>query len=157
MTTGSPASLIRGRDPAFAGSFVFSVDGLLIGEFSEVSGLSAEIAVETVQEGGQNEFEHKLPGRMSWPNLVLKRGMTNNEGLFNWFRKSSGEGFAGAGHKLTRTTGVLMLLRPNGRTLREWSFYDAFPVRWNGPSLASASTDIATEELEIAHHGFRAE
>ncbi|HUC32028.1 MAG TPA: phage tail protein, partial [Ilumatobacteraceae bacterium] len=55
-------------------TFLFEVDGIAIGRFMEVSGLEMSIDVEPVQEGGQNGFVHQLPGRMTWPPLVLKRG-----------------------------------------------------------------------------------
>ena len=48
-------------------------------------------------------------------------------------------------------------LGPDGVTrLRKWNVVDALPVRWTGPSFASDATGAAVEELEIAHHGFRA-
>ena len=64
-----------------AATFILKVDGREIGEFMEVSGLEVTVAVEDVEEGGQNGFVHKLPGRMTWPNIVLKRGITNNDNL----------------------------------------------------------------------------
>ena len=76
-------------------TFLFEVDGVAIGEFLEVSGLKLEVEVTTVEEGGENGFVHKLPGRMTWPNLVFKRGMTSSDALFEWVSKSSGDGFAG--------------------------------------------------------------
>ena len=60
----------------YAATFLVEVDGLEIGRFTEVSGLQVEVGVETVAEGGQNGFVHKLPSRMTWPNLVLRRGLT---------------------------------------------------------------------------------
>ncbi|MEI7926440.1 MAG: phage tail protein, partial [Chloroflexota bacterium] len=59
-------------DSPFTGQFIFSVDGLSIGTFMEVRGLSVEVEVQSIEEGGQNEFSHRVPGRMKWPNLVLK-------------------------------------------------------------------------------------
>ena len=41
--------------------------------FQDVSGLSFEIETETFVEGGENRFEYKLPKRIKYPNLVLKR------------------------------------------------------------------------------------
>ena len=38
--------------------------------------------------------------------------------------------------------------------MRSWAFTDAFPVKWTGPALNAGSNDVATETLEIAHHGF---
>jgi phage tail-like protein len=139
-----------------AATFLVEVDGVEIGHFMEVSGLEVTVGVEEIQEGGENSFVHKLPGRMTWPNLVLKRGITQNDALIKWLNKSSGEQFAANGNKLTRSTAAITLIGPNGTRLRAWNFDGAFPVKWTGPSFAVSSDDMAVEELEIAHHGFRA-
>jgi phage tail-like protein len=150
----------QGEDSPWAGQFVFSIDGIQIGHFMEVSGLSVTIEDEKIPEGGQNEFVRRVPGRMTWPNLVLKRGITSSDALFEWFRRSSGDGFSGQQNRLTRRTGHLTLLggaSPGGarERIREWAFYEAFPVKWSGPTFAASGKDVATETLEIAHHGFR--
>lgn len=139
-----------------AATFLVEVDGVEIGHFMEVSGLELTVGVEEVQEGGENSFVHKLPGRMTWPNLVLKRGITQNDALIKWANKSSGEQFAANGNKLTRSTAAITLIGPSGQRLRAWNFDGAFPVKWTGPSFAVESNDMAVEQLEIAHHGFRA-
>jgi phage tail-like protein len=145
----------RTMDPPFVGRFVFTVDGLTIGAFTEVSGLSVQIDVEELPEGGQNQFVHKLPGRMKWPNLVLKRGITNSDNLFEWFQRSSGDGFAGAGNALERRNGAISLADAKGRMVRTWRFTQAYPVKWTGPRFSASSRDLAVEELEVCHHGFR--
>jgi phage tail-like protein len=147
----------RTVDPPFAGKFVFTVDDLTIGAFTEVSGLSVQIEVEELAEGGMNQYTHKLPGRMKWPNLVLKRGITNTDNLFAWFAKSSGDGFAGEGNKLARKNGAITLLDAAGKPVRKWKFTGAYPVKWSGPRLAASSRDLAVEELEVCHHGFQAD
>jgi phage tail-like protein len=139
-----------------AATFLFEVDGETIGHFMEVSGLSAEVTVENVEEGGENGFTHRLPGRMTWPNITLKRGVTQSDNLLTWFNKSSGEQFASSNNTLTRSSAAITLLGPNNARLRSWNFIDAFPVKWTGPEFAASSTNAATESLEIAHHGFRA-
>ena len=141
-------------DGATQASFLFEVDGVQIGHFSEVSGLQVEVGVETLEEGGENGFVHKFPGRMTWPNVVFKRGLTKSNSLFAWLNHSSGEGFAGKGNKLKRSTAAVTLVSGKGTRLRSWEFEGAFPVRWSGPTFAAGSTDGATDELEIAHHGF---
>jgi phage tail-like protein len=139
-----------------AATFLVEVDGVEIGRFMEITGLEVSIETEDVQEGGQNSFVHKLPGRMTWPNLTLKRGITQNDTLLAWFNESSGEQFAANGNTLTRKSAAITLLGPGGQRLRAWEVDGAFPVRWNGPDFAASSTDMAVEELEITHHGFRA-
>jgi phage tail-like protein len=139
-----------------AATFLFEVDGVEIGRFMEVTGLEVNVAVEDLEEGGENSFVHKLPGRMSWPNITLTRGITQNDTLLAWLNKSSGEQFAANGNKLSRSTAAITLIGPSAQRLRSWEFDGAFPVRWKGPRFAADSNDWATEELEITHHGFRA-
>src|SRR6266536_4007302 len=141
-------------DPPFAGKFVFTVQGLTIGTFTENSGLSVQIEVEELAEGGQNQFTHKLPGRMKWPNLVLKRGVTNTDNLFEWLQQCSGDGFSGAGNRIDPRRGAVTLMDAAGKPVRTWEFTGAFPVKWSGPKLAASARDLAVEELEVSHHGF---
>jgi len=144
----------RTPDPPFVGRFLFTVDGLTIGAFTEVSGLSVQIETEELAEGGQNQYTHKLPGRMKWPNLVLKRGITDSDNLFEWFAKCSGDGLTEQGNKLERHHGSVTLLDASGKTVRRWDFVDAYPVKWTGPKLAASSREVAVEELEVCHCGF---
>ena len=147
------ADTARTKDAPFTGQFQFKVDDITIGAFTEVDGLSVQVGVEEVAEGGQNHFQHKLPGRMTWPNIVLKRGVTKSDSLFEWFSTTSGEGFA-KDNKLTRRTGEIVLLDAARKPVRRWRFIGAFPVKWSGPRFAASSSDLATEVLEIAHEGF---
>jgi phage tail-like protein len=144
-------------DPPFVGRFTFNVDGLVIGAFTEVSGLSVQIETEELAEGGQNQYTHKLPGRMKWPNLVLKRGITDTDNLFEWFQKCSGDGLAAQHNTIERHNGSISLLDAAGKTVRRWNFLDAYPVKWTGPRLAATSRDLAVEELEVCHCGFAPE
>ncbi|MET0458546.1 MAG: phage tail protein [Ilumatobacteraceae bacterium] len=139
-----------------AATFLFEVDGVEIGRFMGVSGLEVTVAVEEIEEGGENSYVHKLPGRMTWPNITLKRGITQNDTLLAWLNKSSGEQFSANGNKLARSTAAITLMGPAGARLRSWEFDGAFPIKWKGPDFDVASTDMALEELEITHHGFRA-
>ncbi len=133
--------------------FLLEVDGVEIGTFTEVSGLNVEVTEDQIEEGGQNQFVHRLPGRMSWPNIVLKRGLVENDNLFAWFSKTAGDGFAKT-NKLERHTAAITMMSEDGDRLRSWRLDGVFPVKWTGPELAASTMERATEELEIAHHGF---
>ena len=145
-----------GGDLPIANRFLFELDGVEIGIFREVQGLSVTVGVEEIAEGGQNSYSHRVPGRMTWPNLVFRRGVTESNALFDWLSKSSGEGFAGNKNSLTKSTGAVTAIDHVGNRLRAWEFIDVFPVRWKGPEFAVESTEPLEEELEVAHHGFRA-
>jgi phage tail-like protein len=162
-TLPSPAGDAPQRRPADPGNpwltasqrFILEIDGVAIGTFTEVSGLSVEVDDEKIEEGGQNHFVHRRPGRMSWPNIVLKRGVVDDDNLFNWFARTSGDGYAGESNTLSMLTGAITLITDGGDRLRSWAVDRAFPVKWTGPTFAVSSTDMPTEELEIAHHGFK--
>ncbi|MDQ1249290.1 MAG: hypothetical protein QG597_3664, partial [Actinomycetota bacterium] len=74
-----------------ASSFLLEVDGVPIGAFRALSGLELTVSVEEYEEGGVNGFTHRFPGRMTWPNLVFSRGLTDSDALFAWVRRSAGE------------------------------------------------------------------
>jgi len=152
----SPESVrYLGGEPALGSRFLFEVDGVEIGLFAAVRGLQVTSQTENLTEGGQNGYTHRLPGRLEWPNITFSRGLTDADALFDWMNKTAGEGFAAAGNKITRSTGAITAVASNGDRLRSWSLEGVFPVRWTGPDFATASDDPLTEELEIAHHGFR--
>lgn len=155
MSTPNSVTPLGGDSP-IASFFLFEVDGVEIGVFKELSGLSVDVGVEEIREGGQNGFVRKVPGRMVWPNLVFRRGLTQSDALLTWLNKSSGEGFAANGSKLTRATGAVTSLDYDGTRLRSWEFADVFPVRWKGPDFDVSRNEALSEELEVAHHGFKA-
>jgi phage tail-like protein len=123
-------------------------DEVTVGYFTEVSGLSAEVEVMTYNEGGNNEFVHHLPSRVKYPNLVLKRGITNEDALLKWFSKSHTEPKR---HDVSVT-----MLTPDNQPLRTWAFANAFPVKWTGPSFNAGQSQGAVETLEIVHDGLKA-
>lgn len=150
----APPTSPRTPDPPWAARFVLEVDSVRLGSFTEVSGLAVTIETEQVVEGGQNQYTHTLLGRMTWPNLVFKRGITDTDSLFAWLSTFSGEKLADEGNRIRGSGGKISLFDAAGTPVREWSFLDAKPVRWTGPSFASSGSDLAMEELEVAHCGF---
>ena len=133
------------------GELIFKVDirgpnSPLIGRFAECTGLSVSYDVTPYAEGGNNEFVHQLRGRVTYPNVTLKRGVTYEDGLLRWFYEAS--------KPSQRPTVTISLVNPAGETLRHFALAGALPVRWTGPSVNAGSGNAASESLEIAHQGF---
>jgi phage tail-like protein len=118
-----------------------------IGYFTEVSGLASEIEVMTFNEGGKNDGVHKLPTRMKHPNLVLKRGVTNRAELEMWFDKVAASP--------EQKTIQLTMYNEGLDKVRGWSFENAYPVKWTGPTFNVGQNQFATEAIEIAHEGIK--
>src|SRR5436309_181639 len=53
--------------------------------FSECDGLEMTMDVKTIREGGNNGMQIRLTGPMNFGQLTLKRGMTANFDLWDWF------------------------------------------------------------------------
>jgi phage tail-like protein len=133
-------------DPFLGFRFLVEIQGLIVAGFTEVSGLQAEISVQTYAEGGLNAYEHKLPGPARYPNLVLKRGMTDVDNLWNWHRDV-------ARGVVERRNGSVVLVGEGAQAAWRWNFVGAYPVKWTGPDLRAESATVAVETLELAHRG----
>src|SRR5215216_1714777 len=101
--------------------FKLTIDHNEVGYFTEVNGLNAEIETLTYNEGGRNDYVHKLPTRMKHPNLVLKRGVSKTKDLQDWFQDC----YMGP----TRKPVSLTMIDESGAGVRAWSFDQAFPIK----------------------------
>jgi phage tail-like protein len=127
-------------------NFAIEVEGLLIGGFAEVSGLESEVQVEEYREGGVNGYVHHLPSQTSHSNLVLRRGLTADSTLWNWFYLTT-QGV------INRRNGTIMLLDPRHIPVMWWNFRHGLPIRWTGPTFNATSDEVGFESLELAHEG----
>lgn len=135
------------NDPYQACNFFVEIEGLIIGGFTEVTGLQLEVEVESYREGGVNGYIHQLPGPARYPaNLVLKHGVTDIETLWSW-QDDVAKG------TIKRKSGTIYLLDQRRLPATWWDFYDAYPVRWIGPELRADSSTVAVETLELVHRG----
>lgn len=170
-------------DPAPAYLFYVELSGIIVALFTECSGLQVKRDVLELKEGGLNHYVHKLPGRVEYTNITLKRGLSMSRALWDWFsvgmhdfnvQRLNFSIIQGApGHNLLsmgmgaiagvggitggagETVGgtVFQALGRGFGKVKHWDVEDAFPVKWVGPSLSASSKNAAIEEIEIAHHG----
>ena len=98
-------------------------------------------------EGGNNEFIHHLPGRLRYPYLRLEAGLTKDDAVQKWFWATR--------EKADLREITVQLLSQDGSDTRSWTFADAFPIKWSGPTIAAASAAMSEEVLEIAHSGLK--
>lgn len=125
------------------------------GAFSEVSGLEATHEPRLIREGGRAYGGHQRVGNVSFATVVLKRGMTSSRDLWVWFFETA-QGRAGPawGERLGVT---IHLQGADGRTRLRWRLARALPVKFRASDLHGAGTDLAIEELHLAHEGLTAE
>ena len=142
----------------------------LVGSFSEVSGLNAEFEPEEYREGGRNFGAHKFVKWGRYPNLIFKRGVTQNADIWDWYYTAI---YRTADP--VRKNGVIVLM-DRGLAVGDvnapsislpvvglpvfgpmpvalWFFRNALPEKLQGPPLNAKSNEIAIETLEVVHEG----
>lgn len=134
-------------DPYMSYNFVIEIDGLLTGNFAEVTGLESEINIEEYQEGGVNEYTHKFPNHIVYQPLVLSHGLTDLDTLWNWYE-------AARDGNVKFKNGTIMLLDRQRLPVTWWNFKNAYPVKWSGPQFnAAQDSQVAIERVELVHQG----
>lgn len=126
--------------------FYVEIDGIETARFQKCEGLEAETESFEYEEGGGEV--HHFQGRTRYQNLVLEKGINDNNELFNWFQSITKD------EKIERKNGSIVLKNTDGEELKRWNFFRALPCRWIGPKLdAKDRSSFAVERIEIAHEG----
>lgn len=121
--------------------------------FLEASGLSMEMKVEEVNEGGENRFHYRLPKVSTASNLVLKRGVTKSDtSIIQWVTRVLNDGFSSP---LESKNLTLSLLDENAKVLRNWSLIDSYPVKCSISHITTQEKTMAIESLEFAYSYFQ--
>jgi phage tail-like protein len=147
-------------DPYFAFAFVieFSETPLVApsgdavplcsGAFSMCSGLEATMEPKVIKQGGQNFGANQRVGPVTFATVVLKRGMTRARDMWKWFNFVTNAG--SYGHRLTAT---IMMLDVAGNVVVTWQLKNALPIKFKAADLDAKASDVAIEELHLAHEG----
>ena len=135
-------------DPFMAYNFHLEIDGLIVGGFEDISGLSISTSVKKYREGGRNDSELVFAEYTSFLDILLSRGMSDVDQLYGWYYDVT-QG------KVKRKSGTIYLLDDEGVPITWWDFTDAFPTKWEGPSLSAKNNAIATEKMTLVHEGLK--
>ncbi|MCA9961022.1 MAG: phage tail protein [Chloroflexota bacterium] len=136
------------EDPLVGFHFAVEVQGHVTGYFTEVSGLGSEheaIEHKVVNEKGV-EVVLKIPGRLKWENIVLKRGITSDMEIWEWRKKVEDGDVEGS-----RADGSITMFNQKLDPVARWEFKQAWPMKVTGPSVKADSNEIGIEELTLAH------
>ena len=122
--------------------------------FKSVGGLKFETEVVDYRAGGVNDSTYKLVGATKWPNLVLKRGFTNEQTELitwrqKWLSRKPGD--------MPRCNGTIIQLNTKleENPMCKWEFIEGWPCKFEISELDASKNEIVIETLEIAHHGLK--
>ena len=133
-------------DPYLGYNFFVEWDGIIYAGFQECSGLDSTQDAKEYREGTDPPTVRKIPGLVSYSNISLKRGITNNDELWKW-RKKIMDGI------VERRNVSIVLLDQQGSEKIRWNLTHCWPTTWSAPDMNATSDDIAIESLEFVHEG----
>ena len=139
------------KDPLVSAWYSVEFQGEIKGAFRECSGLGSQNEVVDYKASGpKGEYVmKKVPGRMTWNPITLKRGITDAMDLWKW-RKVVEDGKIDDARK----NGSIVMYNQQGQEVARWNFMNAWPSKITGPSPNANANEIAIEEMEVVHEGY---
>ena len=139
------------EDPLVAFKFGLEIEGKLSGFFTTVGGIGSESEVVehkiTNPDSGETIIQ-KIPGRLTWTEVSLKRGVTSSIDVWEW-RQQVVEGKVDD----ARTNCSIIAYNQGNEEIARWNFESAWPSKVTGPDMDSGGTDYMVEDMTIVHEG----
>jgi phage tail-like protein len=136
-------------------AFRFAVDivrsdlpaSLCNASFAECDGLEMTMDVKTIREGGNNAAQVRLYGAVNYGTLTLKRGMTANFDLWDWF-----EFIYQFDKPVVRAHVTVTVFAADGKTKNAAFFLEnCLPLKLKAPPLNAKDGIVAIEEMQLAY------
>lgn len=138
----------RGHDDDFQGSFfALEIDGVNLAWFTACSGMSLEFDVTTFKHSnGKTVVEAKRPGKPKYSEVVLKRGLTKDSALHDWFKTVTD-----AKDKTPYKTASIVIYDRTQEEAARFNLQQCWPSKLSVSDLNAGSDDVMVEELTIQH------
>jgi phage tail-like protein len=135
-------------DTSVGHSFGLEIDGVVIKQIQEVSGLKFEQdVIELKQNTPDGKYMiKKLPGRFKAGELTLTRGLTGDNSFEKWV-KDSRFGKMGSARK----GGAIIVYDFEGQALKRYKLTNAWPKSLEISSLKAGDTSVITEKLVVTY------
>ena len=130
-------------DPYKNFRFLVEIDGIVQAGFTDVSGFGSNVEVIEYREGGDTATVRKLPGKVSYPDITLKWGITDSRELYDWHR-------AAVNGAIERKNGSIILLDDTAQEKLRWNFFGAWPSKWEGADFSAKGNDVAIDTLTVS-------
>jgi phage tail-like protein len=147
---------IIGNPKSFHHKFKFIVEIDLLGSaaFAKCSELSVEAANILYFEGGAL-IPNKSPGRLTFSDVTLERGATQDTDLFSWFQDialaSSGTGLVDPFYK---RSGDIVQNDRDDSELRRWNLIRAWPTKFVAGDWDNDADELVMESVTLTYDWF---
>ena len=133
-----------------AWDFVVEIDNVQVGGFTDCSGLGTEIKSVSQNEGGQISVVDVSTSTVTFPDITLKRGGSDNTELYDWHRNIV------KGNQDKRNLSIVQ--QRGGVPVKRYNVTQAVIVKYMpGDWARSEEEKNITEEITLKHTGWTAE
>lgn len=152
-----PAQTVEKIDPLVANHFFLEIDGSVISQLSEISGLDVELEVTDFQQQLPNGqyAQRKAFSKPKWTGeLTLKRLAPldySNDPLWKWFDAIRAKGMSISSLDSQRKNGSVVIYDSTLTEIARWNFYNAWPSKISNDSFSVGSNEPVFETVTIQH------
>lgn len=137
--------------------------------FTEVVPPKANVNVIQYRENNQMNRTTKQPGLSSYEPVVLRKGVTTDKGLYDWYKEVHNDVFdLNSGNKILadanfvpvhdprfRREMIISSIDREGKGVKHWLCINCFPTSYKGgDSLNASSEEKLVEEMTITYEAF---
>lgn len=146
MTTHAPEQAAQTDAALAAARFSVTIDGVEIGQFSELieltSGLDpATLMLKPDQKG--KLVQKKLPGKRTPPTVTLKRAKTRDLAVFEWHHDAL------AGDARARRSCTLTMYATDGQPTAKYYLESAWPAKIEISGLKAGASEVLYETVTL--------
>src|SRR3954452_1452219 len=129
-------------------TFGLEIDGVMIKQISEVSGLKMEQdVIEYKVNSAEGKYStKKLPGRKKAGEVTLSRGLTGDNSFESWIKDSHLGKMTSA-----RKGGAIIVFDFEGNPIKRYVLTNCWPKSLEIGSLKAGDTSVLTEKLTIVY------
>jgi len=138
-----PAKAAGREDPLVGFHYGLSINGQIVGYFTEVNNLGSENEIgeqKVINDKGQQQVM-KMPGRLKFHDVTLKRGITTDMYMFKWRQIVEKGDMRGA-----RRQATIVMYDQSMKEIAFWNLNNAWPSKliYNPVDASAMSSSIAT-------------
>src|SRR5215467_14641815 len=126
--------------------YSIEIDGVMVAQFQEVSGLTSEIDVIELKENTKDGkyIVHKLPGNRKPPTITLKRAKSSSMELYQWHQQIFQGNVSGASKN-----GSVVLYSYDNTEISRYNFINSWPSKLFFFFKQKTAYEILMEECTI--------
>ncbi len=152
-----PATNILKQDPLVANHFFLEVDGEVISQLSEVSGLDVEVEVTDIQQqlpSGQYS-QRKAFSKPKWTGEISVKRLApddaSSDSLWKWFNSIRDKGMKISSLDEERKNGSVVIYDSTLAEVARFNFYNAWPSKISTDSFTVGGNDPVSETITLQH------